>query len=162
MTPKNIHKIFIDYPPKIFIFLKTPKNIDIKNFENQKMTRAYICMKILEYPPPPPPPHPPYFLGSVFAFWLQLKHSRRVVVSYKRKYVHEVLVITACSSWLRKKMWPDDSPDMTIAVDWGIKQQNKHPHTPRPPPKKNSLTIRHFAPNHYLTIILVVSMFLFT
>ena len=117
------------------------------------MTRAYICMKILENPPPPPP-HPPYFLGSVFAFWLQLKHSRRVVVSYKRKYVHEVLVITACSSWLRKKMWPDDSPDMTIAVDWGIKQQNKHPHTPRPPPIKKKLDHKTLRPkplsnNHF-------------
>ena len=50
--PKNIHKIFI--PPKIFIFLKTPKNIEIQNFEPKKMTRAYVCMKISEYPPPLP------------------------------------------------------------------------------------------------------------
>ena len=50
MTPKNIHTIFI--PPKIFIFLKTPKNIEIQNFEPQKMTGAYICMKLSEYPTP--------------------------------------------------------------------------------------------------------------
>ena len=49
MTPKNIHKIVI--PPKILIFLKTQKSIEILNFEPQKMTRAYVCMKISEYPP---------------------------------------------------------------------------------------------------------------
>ena len=48
MTPKNIHKIFI--PQKIFIFLKTPKNIEIQNFEPQKIARAYVCVKISEYP----------------------------------------------------------------------------------------------------------------
>ena len=48
MTSKNIHKIFIF--PKIFIFLKTPKNIEIQNFEPKKMTRAYVCIKISEYP----------------------------------------------------------------------------------------------------------------
>ena len=31
--------------------------------------------------------------------------SRRVVVSYKRKYVHELLVLTACSSLPMKKVW---------------------------------------------------------
>ena len=46
----NIHKIFISQ--KIFIFLKTPKNIEIKSFEPQKLTRAYVCIKISEYPPP--------------------------------------------------------------------------------------------------------------
>ena len=39
------------YPKKIFIFLKTPKNIEIQNFEPQKMGRAYVCVKISEYPP---------------------------------------------------------------------------------------------------------------
>ena len=39
------------YPQKIFIFLKTPKNIEIQNFEPQKMGRAYVCVKISEYPP---------------------------------------------------------------------------------------------------------------
>ena len=48
-SPKNIFKIFI--PPKLFIFLKTPKNIEIQNFETKKMSRAYVCMKISEYPP---------------------------------------------------------------------------------------------------------------
>ena len=46
--PKNIHKIFI--PPNILIFLKTPKNIENQNFEPQKMARAYVCMKISEFP----------------------------------------------------------------------------------------------------------------
>ena len=48
---KNIHKIFI--PQKILNFLKTPKNVEIKNFEPQKMVRAYVCMKVSEFPPPP-------------------------------------------------------------------------------------------------------------
>ena len=34
MTPKNIHKIFI--PQKILIFLKTPKDVEIQNFEPPK------------------------------------------------------------------------------------------------------------------------------
>ena len=51
MTPKNIHEIFIHVPQKLFIFLKTPKSIEIQNFEPQKMTRAYVCTKISEYPP---------------------------------------------------------------------------------------------------------------
>ena len=55
MTQKNIHKIFI--PQQILIFLRTPKNIEIQNFEPKKMTRAYlhVYVKISEYPPPPPP-----------------------------------------------------------------------------------------------------------
>ena len=36
------------YPQKIFIFLKTPKNIEIQNFEPKKMDRAYVCVKISE------------------------------------------------------------------------------------------------------------------
>ena len=43
------------YPQKIFIFLKIQKNIEIQNFKPQKMGRAYVCVKISEYPPPPPP-----------------------------------------------------------------------------------------------------------
>ena len=39
------------YPKKILIFLKTPKNIEIQNFEPQKIGRAYVCVKISEYPP---------------------------------------------------------------------------------------------------------------
>ena len=39
-TPKNIY------------FLKTPNNIENQNFEPKQMTRAYVCMKISEYPPP--------------------------------------------------------------------------------------------------------------
>ena len=38
------------YPQKIFIFLKTPKNIEIQNFEPKKIARAYVCVKISEYP----------------------------------------------------------------------------------------------------------------
>ena len=42
------------HPPKILIFLKTQKYIEIKNFEPQKIARAYVCVKISEYNPPPP------------------------------------------------------------------------------------------------------------
>ena len=39
------------YPKNIF-FLKTPKNIEIQNFEPLKIARAYACVKISEYPLP--------------------------------------------------------------------------------------------------------------
>ena len=39
------------YPQKIFIFLNTPKNIEIQNFEPPKIARAYVCVKISECPP---------------------------------------------------------------------------------------------------------------
>ena len=39
------------YPKKIFIILKTQKNIEIQNFEPKKMGRAYVYVKISEYPP---------------------------------------------------------------------------------------------------------------
>ena len=45
MTPKNIHKIFI--PQKIFIFLETPKMLKFKIFEPKKMTRAYVCTRVV-------------------------------------------------------------------------------------------------------------------
>ena len=48
MTPKIIHKLF--RPNKYSFFLKNPKNIEMQNFEPQKMTWAYVCMKISEYP----------------------------------------------------------------------------------------------------------------
>ena len=47
--PQNIPKTYL------FIFLKTPINIEIQNFEPKRTTLAYVCMKILDYPPPPPP-----------------------------------------------------------------------------------------------------------
>ena len=46
---KNIQKIFIPHK-KYYFFWKTQQNIEIQNFEPQKMTRAYECMKISEYP----------------------------------------------------------------------------------------------------------------
>ena len=59
MTPKDIHKMFM--PQKIFIFLKTPKNIEIQKFDPKKMDRAYVCMKISEYPPGAQWYNVPYF-----------------------------------------------------------------------------------------------------
>ena len=53
--------------------------------------------------------------------------SRRVVVSYKRKYVHEVLLnyIVKLAQEKSGVRW-SDRPDMTIAVDWDVKNQTKH------------------------------------
>ena len=53
MTPKKYLQNF--YTPNNIYFSKNPKNIEIQNFEPKKMGRAYVCMKISEYPPPPPP-----------------------------------------------------------------------------------------------------------
>ena len=47
--PKNIHNFFI--PQNIFIFLKTPKNIEIQNFKPQKMVRAYLIYETIRVPP---------------------------------------------------------------------------------------------------------------
>ena len=47
--PQNLHP-----PQKYFFFLKTPKNIEIQNFEPQKIARVYVCVKISEYNTPPP------------------------------------------------------------------------------------------------------------
>ena len=41
--PKNIHKIF--RPPKIFIFLKTPQNIEVHNFETKEMALALLMSR---------------------------------------------------------------------------------------------------------------------
>ena len=54
MTPKNINKIFI--PQKIFIFLKTPKNIEIQNFEPPKIDPSLRMYESIRVPPPSPGP----------------------------------------------------------------------------------------------------------
>ena len=38
--------------PKIFIFLKTPKHIEIQILNPPKMGQAYVYVEISEYPPP--------------------------------------------------------------------------------------------------------------
>ena len=53
MTPQK-YPLNFHTPQKLFIFLKTPKNIEIQNFEPQKIARAYVCVKISDYPSPPP------------------------------------------------------------------------------------------------------------
>ena len=47
---------YLHTPPKILIFLKTPKNIEIQNFEPPKIARAYVCENIRVPPPPPATP----------------------------------------------------------------------------------------------------------
>ena len=56
-----IHKIFI--PPKIMIFLKPPKNIEIQDFESPKMVPAYVYIWKSQPPPSPPPTHT-HILGA--------------------------------------------------------------------------------------------------
>ena len=41
------------HPPQKINFSENPKNIEIQNFEPKKMGRAYVCVKISEYPPGP-------------------------------------------------------------------------------------------------------------
>ena len=60
------------------------------------------------------------------AFLLPSADSRKVIVSYKQKYVNDVLVygfvmLTREKSVVRLT----DHPDMTIAVDWDIKHKNR-------------------------------------
>ena len=50
MTPQKI-SAKSSYPKNIH-FSENPKNIEIQNFEPQKIARAYVCVKISEYPPP--------------------------------------------------------------------------------------------------------------
>ena len=62
MTPKN-HPQKI-HTPKIFIFLKTSKNIEIQNFEPQRISpslRTYENIRVPGGGPPTPlqPPPPP-------------------------------------------------------------------------------------------------------
>ena len=53
---------------------------------------------------------------------LRLNHSRRIVVSYKRKYVHEVLVDCLFKLAQEKSVVRlTDRPAMTIAIDLGCK-----------------------------------------
>ena len=58
---------------------------------------------------------------------LPLIHSRRVVVSYKWKYVYKVLVnrLFKLAQEISVVRWTD-RPDMTIAVYWDVKQQTKN------------------------------------
>ena len=52
--------------------------------------------------------------------------SRMVVVSHKRKYVHKVLVKRFVNLAQEKSVVRlTDCPDMTIAVDWDVKNQTK-------------------------------------
>ena len=60
------------------------------------------------------------------AILLPSADSRRVVVSYKRKYVHEVLVNCLVKLAQEKSVVRlTDLPDMVIAVDLDIKQQTR-------------------------------------
>ena len=50
--PQNIHKIFIT--PKLLIFLKTPKNYEIQNFEPKKRPEPTYIWKYRSTPPHSP------------------------------------------------------------------------------------------------------------
>ena len=57
---------------------------------------------------------------------LPLNHSRRVVVSYKRKYVHEVLV-NCLFELAQENVWLGqlNFPPWPKLLTWDVKQQNK-------------------------------------
>ena len=62
----------------------------------------------------------------ITAILLPSAYSRRVVVSYKRKYVHEVLVNPLVKLSQKKNVIRrTDLPYMTIAVDWDVKHRTK-------------------------------------
>ena len=77
MTLKNIHKIFI--PKKIFIFLKTQKNIEIQNFEPKKNAPSLRMYKNIRVPPPPPPPPPWVCMATEMLFLIKLIMILRVL-----------------------------------------------------------------------------------
>ena len=60
------------------------------------------------------------------AILLPSADSRRVVVSYKRKYVHEALVNCLAKLAQEKSVvrWTDLA-DITVVVDWDVKHQTK-------------------------------------
>ena len=61
--------------------------------------------------------------------------SRRVVVSYKPKYVHRVLVNRLVRLAQDKTVFKcTDRPDMTLAVDWDVKHQTN----PKPQNRVNA------------------------
>ena len=56
---------------------------------------------------------------------LLLNHSRRVVVNYKQKYVHKVLV-NCLFKLVQEKVWLGE---LTVAVDLGRKATKKKTYT---------------------------------
>ena len=67
-----------------------------------------------------------YFLRSFSS--LPLIYPRRVVVSYKRKNVREVLVNRFFKNVQEKGVISgSDCPDMTVAVYWYVKQKTNQP-----------------------------------
>ena len=81
MTPKKYPQN-LNTPQKMFIFLKTQKNIEIQNFEPQKNGPSLrLCenIRVPPPPPPPPPPNPPPPFGQPLR--LRVKHSNTVLCS---------------------------------------------------------------------------------
>ena len=70
--------------------------------------------------------------------------SKRVVVSYRQKYVHKVLVncLVKHAQEKREVRWID-RPDMSIAVDWDEKNQ----------PKQTKLVVCHEVYTDHVDII---------
>ena len=55
------------YPQKIFIFLKTQKNIEIQNFEQKKNGPSLRICENIRVPPPPPPPRAVFYTPPLTA-----------------------------------------------------------------------------------------------
>ena len=113
MTPKNIHKIYV--PPKIFIMPKTPKNIDIQNFD-KKMTQAYVCMNISEYPTPFIKYKRSLYFGSTYTCFNVIYYS----IIFLFTDINDVLSQTAnCDFWVFKRAGPNT---VSLRKGWNLPQ----------------------------------------
>ena len=81
MTPQKYPQTL--HTPNNIYFSEIPKNIEIQNFEPPKRTRAYVSMKILEYPPPPP---------------------RAIIVTWMDYFVNRLLVLMEYLTSERRKI----------------------------------------------------------
>ena len=73
------------------------------------------------------------------AILLPSTDSRMVFVSYKRKYVQEVLVNCLVKLGQEKSVvWWTDHPGMTTAIDWDVKNQTKPKKYVQSPPLGSS------------------------
>ena len=128
------------------LLLRLTHHTDMTEILLKQSINLYLLASVptpLHLPPPPhppflpprPPPSPTHTYNPVWqhTFISPSAFSRRAVVSYLRKYVHEVLVNRLGGHSLPKKsvVRLTDRPDMTLDVYRGRKttKQQQHKHT---------------------------------
>ena len=84
MTPQKISK------KSSIIFLKTAKNIEIQNFEPQKIDPSLSMYEIIGVPPPGIPPSPPYTNCSASTKYSQ---PSQVMLTTLSPYTHPYEII---------------------------------------------------------------------